>query len=937
MPAIMRTTSLCRWLFPGWILLLTFPACAATYYLDADGGSDLNDGSSSAQAWRTLAHANLQSFQPGDQILLRRGDVFAGKILLDGESGSAGSPIVIGSYGDGAKPVINASGYLAGVHVQGAQHIEVRDIEITANGGAMVDGSPEDERYGVLVNATAGKPVRHVTLRNLHIHDVFPSVGKASEGANPTSYFGYGICLRGQSDAQSEQFLITNCMIERTGHRGISPSLINSINIIDNVLTDIGGPGIQPGLCDDVVVRGNVVTRSGSYVDPRMHGRGSGIWPWTCQRVLIERNTFSGARGRADSCGIHIDFNCSHVVVQYNLSRDNAGGFIEILGNGFNNAYRYNISINDASRVKGVVDQGMLANDQDGHIIFISGYTGTGPNTGPTNSYLYNNTVYMKSSIKGAFHIQENARGLLIANNIFYIEGTTFNGTSSTLDDYTQDMINSVVWDNNLYQRAGIIPSSFPFAETGQTIGDPLFANKGGLTAADYIPSATTLIRNQGMVIGKLPGDAIGLQAGLAVTKDFFGSPITGLPDIGAVEIQEVLPTAAFSQAPTALSSGSVTMSAVAAPPEVEYYFEETSGNFGGSDSGWQSGSTYTDAGLLPNTTYTYVVKLRDSMDVEKAPSSPTNVRTPASLPLETLTLFSEDFSGVTDPANSASPYPAGNWYALDEAQAASVAVTSGQLQVGWGYDTVTTLYRCGHAWNLVSAYRYRGDWTISTVLDLHQGIVVGIGEFDATTGALLRRVKGVTVGNLSNPSVGQSGSFLLDLSAQEIAAAGVNAASRIGLFIDHPGALTPNRNDVYLVDNLQLETIGAMTDTDGDGIGDADEVALGLNPSDPADAGLNADGDAYTNVQEYRMGTNPSNGSSFLQPGIELSGGNASIRLPQSQIRTGRWYIHEISDDLRTWSVPNAVRGADVSGDLIFNLPPGNKSFARIRVEWSD
>ena len=44
----------------------------------------------------------------------------------------------------------------------------------------------------------------------------------------------------------------------------------------------------------------------------------------------------------------------------------------------------------------------------------------------------------------------------------------------------------------------------------------------------------------------------------------------------------------------------------------VEYYFGETSGNAGGSDSGWQDSRDYEDTGLSPNTAYTYRVKTRD-------------------------------------------------------------------------------------------------------------------------------------------------------------------------------------------------------------------------------------------------------------------------------------------------------------------------------------
>ncbi len=65
---------------------------------------------------------------------------------------------------------------------------------------------------------------------------------------------------------------------------------------------------------------------------------------------------------------------------------------------------------------------------------------------------------------------------------------------------------------------------------------------------------------------------------------------------------------------PYATSSSSVRMVATTAndPSGVEYYFQEISGNPGGSDSGWQDSPVYEDAGLTRDRTYTYRVKTRD-------------------------------------------------------------------------------------------------------------------------------------------------------------------------------------------------------------------------------------------------------------------------------------------------------------------------------------
>jgi hypothetical protein len=72
----------------------------------------------------------------------------------------------------------------------------------------------------------------------------------------------------------------------------------------------------------------------------------------------------------------------------------------------------------------------------------------------------------------------------------------------------------------------------------------------------------------------------------------------------------------------------------VATDPEtgsnVEYYFDETSGNPGGTDSGWQTETAYTDTGLSEGYTYTYTVRARDTSESlnETAPSSSASAST---------------------------------------------------------------------------------------------------------------------------------------------------------------------------------------------------------------------------------------------------------------------------------------------------------------------
>jgi len=82
---------------------------SADYYVSPTGDDD-NSGTSQAQAWHTTQRVNQasNSFGPGDNVYFERGGTFRGKIIIQ-QSGNPGSPISIGSYGSGPKPIISGS------------------------------------------------------------------------------------------------------------------------------------------------------------------------------------------------------------------------------------------------------------------------------------------------------------------------------------------------------------------------------------------------------------------------------------------------------------------------------------------------------------------------------------------------------------------------------------------------------------------------------------------------------------------------------------------------------------------------------------------------------------------------------------------------------------------------------------------------------------
>ncbi|OXU14549.1 right-handed parallel beta-helix repeat-containing protein [Sedimentisphaera salicampi] len=517
----------------SWLILQP----GTEYYLDSENGDDSNSGLTPQSAWKTLSKAGSQTYEKGDSILLKSGQTFEGSLQIT-SSGTEKAPIVISSWSDGDKPVIDSAGFFAGIEITDSSFVEVSGIEITSDGQEAIDPRAETQRYGVYAFASGSQVQEGIKLSDLYIHDIFAEVAVSSGGRNPTSNMGKGIevLAQGWGDPYFDGITIENCRIETTGHYALGvhtrqtsdqSRYTRNVEILNNSLADIGGPGIQPGRCVNVLVRGNTVDASGAYVDPRMHGRGSGIWPWSCHNVLIEKNSFMHARGKADSCGAHIDFNCSDVVVQYNFSMDNEGGFIEILGNNYNCAYRYNVSVNDGFRVKG--QNGAV---QEGKTIFAGGYVGSGnAKTGPFNTYIYNNTIYTKGDGRSCFRIEKTTDGLLIANNIFCMYGDTSH------DSGDSGQVSNVIFENNMYIYQDIWPASMPIQDSAPIYGWPVFTNLGGTDPLDYIPTNTSEVQDAGIEIPKLPQDSVGLEIGLEVQEDFRGNPIVGLPDLGAFEI----------------------------------------------------------------------------------------------------------------------------------------------------------------------------------------------------------------------------------------------------------------------------------------------------------------------------------------------------------------------------------------------------------------
>ncbi|ARK09938.2 PA14 domain-containing protein [Fibrella sp. ES10-3-2-2] len=93
--------------FTGLIGLSAIAQAQTTYYV-ASSGNDSNTGRSTDAPFQSINKVNSLALQPGDQVLLRRGDTFRGTLQIR-RSGTSSQPIVFDAYGSGNKPVIAGS------------------------------------------------------------------------------------------------------------------------------------------------------------------------------------------------------------------------------------------------------------------------------------------------------------------------------------------------------------------------------------------------------------------------------------------------------------------------------------------------------------------------------------------------------------------------------------------------------------------------------------------------------------------------------------------------------------------------------------------------------------------------------------------------------------------------------------------------------------
>ncbi len=563
-----------------FVLFMSITSDATDYYVHASKGKDTNSGTSINLPWQSLNKINKLSLQAGDRVLLAQGQEFMGAINLVNAQGNTQQPIVITSYNASEKTnkkanqtvtakyaFINAKGALAAILLIDSSYIDISNLSVSANGGKfplhprklkakLGKRKLKSKRVGIYVLAIEKGQYGHINIDNVEVKNVFANNAEFvrsyedTTSANGREEYGFGMFFISMKNTELSHISVNNAQVSNVSHTGIKfngKRSINNVSLSNNKVFDIGGPGMQMSGVTNSHVHHNEVNGSGSNKDTRNWARGSGMWTWGSSDIIVEHNKFLNANGPGDSAGFHIDFNCNNIIFQYNLSANNAGGFLEILGNNYNSAYRYNVSINDGYRVK---EKGVAF--QEGKTFWLSGFVGSQKNGnkrrpkkrhGPYNSYLYNNTIFVKDEITAKIAITRVAQGAVVVNNIFHILGDS---QLVAGDQYVPENKNdkveldNFIFKNNLFLKQSNWPKQVLVQDNSPIYGDAKFINAGGLNIADYTPTNLALIKDKGIEIPKIPGDKVGLIVGLKAEKDILGNDIVGKPDLGAIEVSNI-------------------------------------------------------------------------------------------------------------------------------------------------------------------------------------------------------------------------------------------------------------------------------------------------------------------------------------------------------------------------------------------------------------
>jgi len=486
------------------ILLLGFSTFgfSTIYYVNtaADAGGDGTTQELTGEhcAFKTIAQVIAASPAAGDSILFNKGNTWREQLTVP-SSGSSGAPIIIGSYGSGNKPIINASDLITGWTNDSGN---IWKVTLATEPGQIFFDSTRGTKETSKANLDSEKEW-YWDANILYVYSTSdPDTAYNNPGIEAsTSYRGQCISIHEKQYIEIRDLNLRNaylsCLdmynssyinvydndISRSRRRGIYTNNTNNIKIYRNTFQWCG---IELATLEHAIYIGTDSSNVNVYENDVSHSWNAGVKADSCSDVDIYRNYIhenndEGSAGAGDIIVAESAADTSNINIYYNIIA-NPGAYIFWIKQG------------------------------EGYSI--------------SNVHIYNNTLYgsLKETVSYVYIIQD-VSNLSIKNNIVYAN-SPYVMLYEDNTNFTRDFNCYYNWSSGAYigyiDGSWVTWSDVSSIETNSINQNSLFIDTGN---NDFHLQSTSPCINAGTDV--------------SLTEDYEGTHVFYgfAPDIGAYEL----------------------------------------------------------------------------------------------------------------------------------------------------------------------------------------------------------------------------------------------------------------------------------------------------------------------------------------------------------------------------------------------------------------
>lgn len=308
------------------ILALWVSPCWATDYYIKNTGDDSLDGTSDANAWRTIGKIqNATLFQPNDNIYINKGDSFTSNLTFVSSGTSAGR-VRIGTYGTGDRPIVQGR-----IRFHNYSYWNISGLHLVTQATGMQSISIEHSN--------------NITIADCYIQ------------ANVSGISGSVVKIQGDSTGIYAQDLIikdSEITAFGTSSYGVGIDIKNytrNIQVLNNTVHDGWEAGIQAmgdlntWTVDNVTISDNKCYNISTAANAA-HGINLG---YAVSNITVTRNYCHDN----NNTGIALDVNATNCIVANNIIDENGNAGICLWPNATNiKIYHNTINSSQASGFK---------------------------------------------------------------------------------------------------------------------------------------------------------------------------------------------------------------------------------------------------------------------------------------------------------------------------------------------------------------------------------------------------------------------------------------------------------------------------------------------------------------------------------------------------------------------------------------------------------